>query len=246
MSQTYMKPAVLITGAGARVGNVLARGLAEDGWAVAVHYNRSRNGAEALVKDIKDAGGQAAAVQANLNVPSDLNTLVERASDALACPLTVLINNASTFESDTAGNFTPALFDHHMEANLRAPLILSQHFADQAAAGGCIINITDNRVLKPKSDYFTYAMSKAGLHWATKTMAQAFAPNIRVNSIGPGPTLKNKDQTEAEFEAEKNATLLGDGSPPDSLLQATRYLLSAASVTGQMIAVDGGQHLNEP
>jgi len=240
-----MKYAVLITGAGARVGSVLAKGLAENGWAVVVHYNRSKDGAEALVKDITDTGGQAASVQANLNVPSDLNTLIESASKALGQPLTALINNVSTFESDTAADFTSALFDHHMDANLRAPLVLSQHFAAQAPEDACIINIIDNRVLKPKSEYFTYALSKAGLHWATKTLAQTFAPNIRVNGIGPGPTLKNKDQTNAEFEAEKNATLLGNGSPPDTLLHAVRYLLAATSVTGQMIAIDGGQHLNE-
>ena len=240
-----MSGAVLITGAGARVGRALAKGLAQDGWAVAIHYNRSRDGADGLVKSIMDSDGKASAVQANLNVPDQLDSLISRAADSLSTPLTALINNASTFENDSASTFTFASYDHHMETNLRAPLVLCQHFASQAPDGSAIINITDNRVLKPKSEYFSYALSKAGLHWATKTLAQSLAPKIRVNEIGPGPTLRNKTQTEADFEMEKAATLLGNGSPPEDILRAVRYLLAARSVTGQHIAVDGGQHLSE-
>lgn len=241
-----MSPAILITGAGARVGRYLAKGLAADGWAVAIHYNRSEVGAESLATEIKKQGGKAAIVQANLFVPQDLDKLVSRASIALREPLTALINNASTFDDDRAEDFSRASYDHHMDINLRAPVMLSQQLAAQIPDGetGCIINMIDQRVLKPDPTFFTYAMSKSALHWATKTLAQSLAPHIRVNAVGPGPTIKNYTQTDDEFAAEVESTLLGTGSPPESLLDAVRYLLVAKSVTGQMIAVDGGQHLS--
>lgn len=241
-----MSSAVLITGAGARVGRYLAKGLAADGWAVAIHYNRSKAGAEALASEITQQGGSAAIVQANLFVPQDLDRLIDRAAEALGTPLTALINNASTFDDDRAESFSRASYDYHMDINFRAPLILSQGFALQLPKekNGCIINMIDQRVLKPDPTFFTYAMSKSALHWATKTLAQSYAPNIRVNAIGPGPSLKNHSQTDKEFAEEAASTLLRAGSPPQSLLEAVKYLLSATSVTGQMIAVDGGQHLS--
>lgn len=240
-----MSKAVLITGAGARIGAHLAAGLAAQGWAIAIHYNRSQGKAEALADKIKAAGGKAETIGANLFVPQDVESLVARASQALGCPLTALINNASTFEDDSAQDFTSADLDYHMMVNLRAPLRLSQHFAAQLPErqDGVVINMIDQRVLRPDPTYFTYAISKSALYAATKTMAQSFAPHIRVNAIGPGPTLQNKAQTQAEFEAEADSTLLGSGSAPDSLLQAAVYLLEAESVTGQMLTVDGGQHL---
>ena len=241
-----MSRAILITGAGARVGRHLAKGLAGDGWAVAIHYNRSKAGAEALANDINEQGGKAIIVQGNLFVPQDLDSLISRASEALAEPLTALINNASTFQDDRARDFSRASYDYHMDVNLRAPVILAQQLAAQLPKGeaGCIINMIDQRVLSPDPTFFTYAMSKSALHWATKTLAQSLAPNIRVNAIGPGPSLKNHTQTDDEFAGEAASTLLGAGSPPENLLNAARYLLMAKSVTGQMIAVDGGQHLS--
>ena len=236
---------VLITGAGARIGAHLPRGLAAKGWAVAIHYNRSQKGADAIVAEIETAGGQASAVQGNLFVPQDVETLIERSTKALGKPLVALINNASTFEDDSAQSFSNAEFDYHMNINLRAPLRLAQYFAAQLPKRqlGSIINMIDQRVLSPDPSYFTYAVSKAALYSATKTLAQALAPTIRVNAIGPGPTLQNTAQNESEFAAEKAATLLGHGSSPDSLLEAALYLLGAESVTGQMLTVDSGQHL---
>ena len=234
-----MRKAVLITGAGARVGAFMARGLAKDGWHVCIHYNRSSGKAQSLADEIVSAGGSASIVKANLSVPQDLNTLIARCGRSLAA----LINNASTFQQDTAQNFTTATWDYHRAVNLDAPLRLSSDFAAQAEPGACIINMIDQRVLKPNPQFFTYSLAKAGLYWATKTMAQSFAPTVRVNGIGPGPTLENTEQATGEFTAEARATLLGEGSPPDTILQAVRYLLSAKAVTGQMIAVDGGQHL---
>ena len=234
-----MRKSVLITGAGARVGAYLARGLAKDGWHICIHYLRTEAGAQSLADEIADAGGSASIVKANLSVPQEVNTLVERCGR----PLQALINNASTFSPDSAEDFTTATWDYHRAVNLDAPLRLSADFAAQAEAGGCIINMIDQRVLKPNPQFFTYSLAKAGLYWATKTMAQSFAPSVRVNGIGPGPTLENTQQDEGEFSAEAKATLLGEGSPPETLLQAVRYLLEAKAVTGQMIAVDGGQHL---
>ncbi len=236
---------VLITGAAARIGKVLASGLAQDGWTVVVHYNRSSERAEKLVSEINQHGGKAFALGANLAVPSERDQLIDEARFLAKRPLAALINNASTFDDDRADNFTRGSYDHHMNVNLYAPIKLSQDFAAQLPSNieGTVINIIDQRVLAPGPDYFTYSISKSALFGATKTLAQSLAPNIRVNGIGPGPTLRNKSQTEAEFSTESRSTLLREGSPPDTILQAVRYLLAAKAVTGQMIAVDGGQHL---
>jgi NAD(P)-dependent dehydrogenase (short-subunit alcohol dehydrogenase family) len=237
--------AIVITGAGARVGKHIAKGLASDGWFVAVHYNNSNKGANRLVDEIKESGGRAAAIGANLNIPQELGSLMESAAKAAEAPITALINNASTFSPDRADTFDSAMFDHHINVNLKAPLMLAQQFALQLpkAKRGNIINILDQRVLKPNPLYFTYSLSKAALNWATKTLAQSLAPHIRVNAIGPGPTLRNTQQTADEFDAETNATLLKRGTDLDAILDAARYILSADTVTGQMITVDGGQHL---
>jgi len=240
-----MAHAILITGAGTRVGKVLAKGLAKDGHSIAVHYNRSKVGAEALVNEITQSGGHAAAIGANLFVPQDVNTLVKRSTEALGTPITGLINNASTFAYDTALDMSGASYDYHMDVNLKAPLLLSQGLADllPKESTGFIINMIDQRVKKPNPTFFSYTVSKAALDWATKTLAQSLAPNIRVNAIGPGPSLASIHQDEAVFQAEEKATLLQRGSPPETLLQAARYLVNAEAVTGQLIAVDGGQHL---
>ena len=240
-----MSKTVLITGAGARVGAHFAKGLASEDWQVAIHFNRSRDKAQALVNEIRANGGQAVAVQANISVPQETDTLIERAAAALKEPLTALINNASTFTPDTAQNFTRATYDYHMEINLRAPLLLSQRLAAQLPVGsdGVIINMIDQRVLKPNPTFFSYSAAKAALFWATKTMAQSYAPRIRVNGIGPGPSLQSIHQQGDEFDREAQNTLLQRPSSPDALLEGLRYLLSAKSVTGQMLAIDSGQHL---
>lgn len=240
-----MEKSVLITGAAARVGRVLALGLAADGWATAIHYNHSENQAKDVVSEIKAHGGNAIAIGANLSVPQDRDDLMTKASDVFDSKLTALINNASTFSPDQADTFTAASLIHHMSVNLEAPLHLSQHFVKHIGKKrkGIIINMLDQRVINPSPDYFTYSISKAALYAATKTMAQGFAPNIRVCGIGPGPVLRNVHQTAAAFERDKHETLLKTGSPPETILHAVRYLLAAEAVTGQMIAVDAGEHL---
>lgn len=235
----------LVTGAGARLGQAMAIALGQAGWRVAVHYRSSETGALETVQAIETAGSVAKTVQADLSDPESCNSLVDKASNALGSPITLLINSASTFVDDTALDHTQDNWDFHFGPNLRAPVILSQSMAaalpsDQA---GLIINMIDMRVLKLNPLFFTYTLSKSALWTATRTMAQAFAPNIRVNGIGPGPTLENVHQKPGEFAAESTATLTQNGSNPAEIIKAMQYLINAQSVTGQMIASDGGQHL---
>ena len=235
----------LVTGAGARLGQAMAIALGEDGYAVAVHYRNSASGAEETAARVHENGGDAAILQANLSSEEETGALVARASDALGGPLTLLINSASTFVDDRARDHTREGWDFHMEANLRAPVHLSQTFANALPDGekGLIINLIDQRVWKLNPQFFTYMISKSALWTATRTLAQALAPNIRVNAIGPGPTLKAVHQTEEEFAAEAKSTLTGEGSNPGEIVKAMRYFIGAEAITGQMLAVDGGQHL---
>jgi len=249
MTQNNMTQTVLITGAATRIGCVLAKGLAKDGWRVVIHYNKSKDAAAALANEIGQSSDiQPAIVQADLTNQDDVENLVENAVQAIGTPLSALINNASTYNPDTANDYSPDDFDNHLDVNLKAPLRLAHQFAAQMPKGesgktGCIINMIDQRVLRPTPSFFTYGVSKSALFAATKTMAQSFAPHIRVNAVGPGPTIQSIYQDDAEFAQEAARTLLGAGSPPETILGAVRYLLSADAVTGQMIAVDGGQHL---
>ncbi len=186
----------------------------------------------------------AAALNADLSLEDDTQRLVARANQAVG-PLTALVNNASVFESDTLATMTRESWDKHIETNLRAPLVLAQNFAEQlpTTAEGAIVNLLDQRLLKPTPQFLSYGVSKAGLHWLTVTLAQSLAPRIRVNAVAPGPTLRNTRQSEAHFKRQQAATILGRGALPEDVAAATQYLLEARAVTGQMIAVDGGQHL---
>ena len=241
-----MTPGVaLVTGAGARIGRAMAVALGEDGWKVAVHYRSSKEGADETCGMIRQAGGAAEAVDADLADEAARSDLVARAAEALGAPVSLLINSASTFRDDTLATHSRKGWDAHMEPNLRAPIHLAQQMADDLPEGdkGLVINLIDQRVLKLNPLFFTYTLSKAALWQATQTMAQALAPRIRVNAIGPGPVLASVHQTPEEFAAEKAATLTGEGSSPEEIVRAMRYLIAASSVTGQMIASDGGQHL---
>tara|TARA_R110002167_G_scaffold25859_2_gene89299 strand:+ start:680 stop:1432 length:753 start_codon:yes stop_codon:yes gene_type:complete len=241
-----MTPGVaLVTGAGARVGRALAEALGQDGWAVAIHYRSSKDGARETHEAIKAAGGRATLVQADLADESQIADLVARAGAELGQPVSQLVNSASVFADDSAASHTRADWDGHMDTNLRAPVHLAQQMAAGLAPGekGLVVNLIDQRVWKLNPQFFTYTLSKAALWQATQTLAQALAPHVRVNGIGPGPTLKSVHQSEAEFEAEKQATLTQEGASPEEIVRALRYLISATSVTGQMIAADGGQHL---
>lgn len=240
--------AALVTGAGKRVGRALALKLAEAGFAVLVHARHADDDAAETVAQIERGGGRATAVVADLADRASLANLIPEAVKPFG-PLAVLVNSASMFHDDRMGTITPESWDQHLGPNLYAPIMLAQAFAAQvedlpAEADPCIVNIIDQRVLKPNPQFFSYSLTKAALHWATTTMAQALAPRIRVNGIGPGPTLPSIHQTAESFAAEAHATLLQRGSPPEDLAAALLYLVDARAVTGQLLAVDGGQHLN--
>lgn len=234
----------LITGAARRIGRAIALDLAAHGWRVGIHYRRSRDDAEALAAEIGHSGGTAAALCANLADLDDVQSLIARCADALG-PVTCLVNNASEFFLDKAASVTPAGWDTHLDINLKAPVFLAQAlYADlPQGAEGNVINIIDQRVWRPTPDFFSYTISKAGLWTATQTLAQAMAPRVRVNAIGPGPVLQSVHQTQADFASEMLTTPLGRGPTLPEIAAAVRFILATPSMTGQMIALDGGQHL---
>ena len=239
------KGAALVTGAGKRIGRALALALADQGFDVAVHYRTSSAAADEVVSLIKAKGPKAVAVKADLSKEAETAALVGKAAGALG-PLSLLVNSASMFENDDVASMTRESWDAHMETNLRAPLKLTQDFAAQALPGAdnLIVNIIDQRVLKLTPQFLSYTASKAALFTLTRTLAQALGPQgIRVNGIGPGPVLRNPRQSEEDWRRQNEATVLGHGATPDDIAAAMLYLLSARAVTGQMIAVDGGQHL---
>ena len=235
--------AALVTGAGRRIGQVLALEAARAGYDVAIHYRASADEAEATARAVEDLGRRARLVRADLADEDQTRSLVAQA--APLGPLTLLIYNASAFEDDRVGGLSRATWDRHLETNLRAPIVLAEAMAGALPADrqGLVVNLIDQRVWRPNPQFFSYTLSKAGLWWATQTLAQALAPRIRVNAIGPGPTLPSVHQAPGEFEAEAAGVLLQRRASPEEVAAALRYLIDASSVTGQMIAVDGGQHL---
>ncbi|GGF45477.1 short chain dehydrogenase [Aliidongia dinghuensis] len=240
----HLPRTALVTGAGQRIGRTIALDLAGRGFAVAVHYNRSAEAAAAVVAEIRAQGGKAVALEADLAREASVELLVPAAVGALG-PLGVLVNNASTFEYDSVATATRAGWDRHMEANLRAPFVLMQAFASQLPeeAEGAVINLIDQRVWNLTPHFVTYTVSKAGLWTLTQTMALALAPRIRVNGIGPGPTLPSTHQTAAQFAQQCADMPLGHGTSPEEIAEAVWFLLQARAMTGQMLALDGGQHL---
>jgi NAD(P)-dependent dehydrogenase (short-subunit alcohol dehydrogenase family) len=232
----------LVTGGAVRIGRAISLALAGAGHAVAIHARHSRAAAQALADEIIAGGGTAAVVTADLAVPEDVDGLVAQAVGAVG-PLTLLVNNASEFEPDGIGTLTRERWNRQFRVNLQTPSFLAQDFAAQAADGSSIINIIDQRVWKLTPQFYSYTLTKAALFTATRTLAQMLAPRIRVNAVAPGPTLTNTRQGEEDFARQSAAVLMGRGGTPDEIAQAVLWLAQAKSVTGQMIAVDGGQHL---
>jgi NAD(P)-dependent dehydrogenase (short-subunit alcohol dehydrogenase family) len=237
----------LVTGAGNRIGAALARRLAAAGYAVLVHYRASRENAEAMVGAINASGGRAAAVGADLTNRAERAGLIAAAAAPFG-PLTVLVNSASLFERDSIFDVDEALWDAHFAIHAEAPVFLARDLAAQLPDGvdGNIINLIDERVLHLSPAYFSYTLSKATLWAATQTLAQSLAPRIRVNAIGNGPTLPHKGQTAAQFEASADHAPLGRNTSPEQIADALLFLLGAPAITGQMIALDGGRHIEWP
>ena len=235
---------VLVTGSARRIGRRIALDLAADGWDVAVHCNTSLAEAEDVADLIGRMGRKVVIVRGDLADPEIPERLVVEASKALG-GLTCLINNASVFEPDVVGAITQASWGQHLDINLRAPVFLSQAFARQLpeAALGNIISIIDQRVWKLTPKFFSYTASKSALWTVTRTLAQALAPRIRVNAIGPGPALPNIRMDEEEFAKQSRLTLLGRGTSPEEISTTVKFILLQPALTGQMIVLDGGQHL---
>jgi NAD(P)-dependent dehydrogenase (short-subunit alcohol dehydrogenase family) len=234
----------LVTGGARRIGEAIVRRLAKEGYAVAIHCHRSGREAEVLGRAIQAMGGRAAVIEADLADPDAVRSIVAQAGAALG-PVTLLVNNASVFEPDDIGSLDEAVWERHFGVNLRAPVFLARDFADQLPNGveGAIVNVIDQRVWKPTPHFLSYTLSKSALFTATQTMAQALAPWIRVNAVGPGPTLASRRQRRDDFARQGASVPLGHGPSPEEIAKAVLFLAGARSVTGQMIAVDGGQHL---
>lgn len=244
----------LVTGAGRRLGREMALYLARRGHDVAVHYAGSGAEAEAVATEIRAMGRHAVTLEADVLVEAQTEALIGKASAGLGGPLTVLVNNASIFEHDSFDTATRTSWDRHIESNLRAPFVLIQRFAQQApapvpdasgepVAQALVVNMVDQRVWKLTPEFSSYTIAKAGLWALTQTAAQGLAPRVRVNAIGPGPTLQGGRQTAEAFARQRAATVLGRGANPGDITAALGFFLDAPAVTGQMIAVDGGQHL---
>ncbi len=236
--------AVLVTGAARRVGRAIALDLAAEGWAVAIHYYGAGEEALETVAEITSGGGQALALAADLADEKATAKLIPDAVAALG-PLGGLINNAARFEDDTIATVTRQSWDAHLAVNLRAPLVLCQAFAEQLPAdtSGAIVNLLDQRVWNLTPYFLSYTVSKSALWTLTRTLALALAPRIRVNAIGPGPTLPSRKQSEAQFKRQYESLPLARRTEVEEICRAVRFLLAAPSVTGQMLALDGGQHL---
>ncbi len=250
----HIKGPALVTGAGRRLGRAMAVALAEDGHDVVIHYVGSAEEAEETAKAARGFGVKAVTVQADFLEREAIAALIPRAVEAIGAPLRVLVNNASIFEYDRLQTATTDSWDRHMMSNLEAPFFLSQAFAAQVEGGAvddngepvasaCIVNMLDQRVRKLTPEFATYTIAKMGLWAFTQTAARGLAPDIRVNGIGPGPTLQGDRQTVRHFEDQRSNTVLRRGSNVEDIKDALRFILSSHGLTGQLLCIDGGQHL---
>lgn len=244
----------LVTGGAQRLGRAMALYLGQRGYDVAVHYAGSQDAAKAVSGQLTALGRRACALRADFLDEDQVAALLPAAAEALGGPITCLINNASIFEYDTIHSATRSSWDRHLESNLRAPFVLTQAMAAQGLkplegddgepeAGGLVVNLIDQRVRKLTPEFTTYTIAKMGLWALTQTSAQALAPAIRVNAIGPGPTLRASRQSAAHFAAQRAAVPLERGADPSDIVAALGYFLDARTVTGQLLCVDGGQHM---
>jgi NAD(P)-dependent dehydrogenase (short-subunit alcohol dehydrogenase family) len=234
----------LVTGGAQRLGRAIVLALAQAGFDVAIHYNTSREAAQETCAEVRALGRRAALLQADLGDETQAGRLVREATDQLG-PVGVLVNNASRFDRDEWHDVTRESWEAHMGANLRTPFVLIQDFARAlpADAEGVVINMVDQRVWSLTPHFVSYTISKAGLWALTQTMALALAPRIRVNAIGPGPALPSPRQTDELFAKQSASVPLGHGTSPAEVARTVIMILELPAMTGQMIALDGGQHL---
>ena len=246
--------AALVTGAAARLGRAMSLGLAERGIDIALHYNSNATEAEKTAEEIRAHGVKCVTLQADLLDHDQTLALVDRAREGLGQDLDVLINCASVFKYDSIKSATQASWDMNIDSNLRAPFVLTQAFAAQAPeatleangekrANACIVNMIDQRVRKLTKEYMTYTIGKMGLWAFTQTSARALGPHVRVNGIGPGSTMQGAEQSDEQFREHRQGAPLGRGANPEDIVQAMNFLLDAPAFTGQLLCVDGGQHL---
>lgn len=238
------RKAALITGGAKRIGRSIVGGLANAGFDVAIHANSSMNEAEKLAFELSKTGIKAVAVAADLNQPEEASALVGKAQEALG-GLGLIVNNASIFLNDRLRNFTDESWDAHFDLHVRAPSLIVREFSRLLPKDekGLVVNMIDQRVWAPTPGFYSYTLSKAALWTATQTMAMSLAPAIRVNAIGPGPSMPNDRQSLDDFKAQVEAVLLKRGPTLPEFVSTILYLFNTPSVTGQMIALDGGQHL---
>lgn len=248
------RPRALVTGGALRLGRAMVLDLAAGGWDVAVHFNRSADAADDTVSEARARGSNAVTIGADLIIEDEVAGLVPRAAEAIGGPLSLLINNASIFEDDRVGTITRESWDKAFESNLRAPVHLTQAFAAQApqarpdrngepVARSVVINMLDQRVLKPTPRFQSYYLAKSALFDFTRTAAMELAPHIRVAAIGPGPTLPASGQSDDHFRSQRRSCILKRGADPEDIVQAMRFIIANKAFTGQMLAIDGGQHL---
>jgi NAD(P)-dependent dehydrogenase (short-subunit alcohol dehydrogenase family) len=244
MPETQIHATALVTGAALRLGRAIALDLAKHDWHIGVHHHTSGAEAESLVEEIEHLGSKAVALPADLTSEDQLRGLIHSCAEKLGPP-TCLINNAARFEWDSVDTLDWTGWQAELDVNLRAPIFLTQAFARTLPeeATGCVVNMIDQRVWRLTPEYFSYTIAKSALWTATRTLAQALAPRIRVNALGPGPVLPSRRQSQADFERECRATPLRRAATVDEVCRAVRFLLDSPSVTGQMIALDSGEHL---
>ena len=242
--QNSIPKVALVTGSAKRLGRAIAEDLAAHGFAVALHANGSLEAAEAVAAGLRSEGKKAIALKADLSNISETGSLIAR-TEAEFGTVGLLVNNASVFEDDTAVDFDAEIFARHFDVHVRAPAILSGALVKALPEdrAGLIVNIIDQRVLSLKPSFFSYTLSKSTMWTATRTLAQAFAPRVRVNAIGPGPTLISERQRPEDFQAQIDSLPLKRGPSLDEFGRTIRFLFDTPSITGQMIALDGGQHL---
>ena len=236
---------ILITGGSKRIGKEISLAVANSKNNIIIHCHKSLKEATKLKESVEKLGSQCAVIKCDLSKKKSVEGFIKRANKFFG-PVNHLINNASVFENDNINNFTIDSWNKHININLYAPLKLSQDVRKllPAKSKGHIINILDQNVIKPEISFLSYSLSKATLYSATKILAKSFAPNIRVNAIGPGPTIKNVNQSSRHFDKSVKKTLLKIGSPPEEIARTVKFLLESRSITGQFILVDGGEHLS--